>query len=310
MLALASGAIMGKDSTSVGLAKTNYVTFISSVIGVLFLGASAFPSKAVEKDVNGTISFNTSAPTNADVPNWSIGWGASAITGWDLVGTVGGAAGVYVGNGWVLTAAHVDPGTFTLGGTTYDVTPGSTQTLQNSDGSLADLKLFHLTLQPDLPALAISTTAPSAFSANQAGTEAVIIGFGGGQGETWGLNTVTQTDISVQQLNYTSIDFETAYGTTTVGHGANTKSVTNDYILVLGDSGGGDFMWNASTAQWNLAGINEAVDSNNNSYMVQLADYAPQINSIIGVPEPSSLTMLCFGLSVLFFRPPRHLVNS
>jgi hypothetical protein len=56
-----------------------------------------------------------------------------------------------------------------------------------------------------------------------------------------------------------------------------------------------------------LAGLNEAIDGSNNSYMVQLNSYASQINAITGVPEPSSMGMglLAFG-SLLSLRRVRR----
>jgi hypothetical protein len=122
-----------------------------------------------------------------------------------------------------------------------------------------------------------------------------MIGYGGGQGETWGLNTVTQKNLSVQLngYSYTTTDFETAYGTTTYTQGPFTASVTNDYDFILGDSGGAGFIYNGST--WQLAGINEAVDEKN-SFLVQLSAYSTQINAVTSVPEMSTPAFLVLGL--------------
>ncbi len=70
------------------------------------------------------------------------------------------------------------------------------------------------------------------------------------------------------------------------------SSATNNYQLVGRDSGGGDFTYNSSTGAWILAGINEAIDQNNDSYMVQMSAYASQINTVTAVPEPTTLTIL------------------
>jgi len=276
------------------------VNHIKSWFPWLILGvvSSLNQLRAVENGTNG--SFNTTAPTSSDVPNWNLGWtqptGQTGVTGWDYVGSVNGASAVYLGNNWVLTAGHVGAGTFTLVGTDYSVVSGSAQGIMDANGT-ADLTLFKLTLAPNLPSLNVSTSAPTPFSAQQTGSFVAMIGYGGGRGETWGFNTVTQIDLLIQPrgFGFVSTDFETVYGTTTSG----ANSVTNNYTLVGGDSGGGAFIYNSSFGGWELAGINEAVDSSGDSVMVQLSSYTSQIDSIIGTPEPSSAMFLTAGILVI-----------
>ena len=117
--------------------------------------------RAVEMDG----SYDTTAPTDSDISGWDSGWGESGVTGWDYVGSIGGASGVYLGNGWVLTAGHVGAGTFILNsgpaaGTYYY--DGVSDPIANSNGT-ADLTLFQLTSSPDLPALSLATSNPSSF---------------------------------------------------------------------------------------------------------------------------------------------------
>jgi hypothetical protein len=203
----------------------------------------------------------------------------------------------------VLTAAHVGTGSFVLNGSSYPLEAGSAHSVLNQDGTTADLALFRLTLAPSLPSLTITTAAPTPFSATAAGSLAVMIGYGGGQGETWGHDTVTQVDVPVDVNEFTSTDFEVDFGTTTVGQGANTSSITNDYRLVVGDSGGGDFIYDPATATWKLAGLNESLDEQNNGFLVQLSTYAAQINSVVAVPEPATAGLLACGLLALMRRP-------
>jgi hypothetical protein len=275
-----------------------------TIVGLACLLA---PAKAVE---NGTdSSYNTKAPTITDISFWNTGWGNDSVTGWDYVGTVaaggGSASGVYLGNGWVLTAGHVGSGTFQLGGPigpTYSVVPGSTQGLPGSPN--ADVSLFQITSSPNLPSLNIATSSLTAFSDSQAGSSVVMLGYGEASGftttEAWGLNTVTQTGVNVMitDTSFSSTDFETAYGTTPGEH----SSVTNDYYLNVGDSGGGDFIYNSSLGEWQLAGINEAHDDANDAFMVDLSAYQSQINEIIATPEPSSVVFLGFGALALLGR--------
>jgi len=71
-------------------------------------------------------------------------------------------------------------------------------------------------------------------------------------------------------------------------------------VLIGGDSGGGDFVYDSATGQWQLAGINEAVDTTtHDSYMVQLDAYASQIKSFSAVPEPRSLLPTGIALALL-----------
>ena len=230
-------------------------------------------------------TYNTTEPTDADVPNWTTGWGAGGITGWNYVGTVNGDSGVYLGNGWVLTAAHVGAGNFTLGSTTYALSGSAVEV-----ASGVDLTLFRIATSPTLPSLTLDTTLlyPS-FS------KVVMIGYGGSHGETWGYNTVSainqSTPVTSGGKNYTSEDFVTDYGAQESGF----YPYTNNATFIGGDSGGGDFVNVGGT--WELAGINEAVSNvsgTGDSYMVQVSSYSTQINTITAksVPEPSALAMV------------------
>jgi len=223
-------------------------------------------------------SYVTAEP---DVANWTTGWGSGSVTGWDYLGQVGGATGVYLGNGWVLTADHVNPGSFTLSGTTYSYVAGSSRSI-TSGTDVADLRLFQITAGPSLPLMILAGSSQTLI-----GATVVMTGFGGGQGKTWGSNTISNDNIPVtlDGYPYTSVDFETEYGG------------SNQTVLILGDSGGGDFIYSGS--QWLLTGINEAVDDSSNSYMVQLGEYANTINPIIAVPEPDTTALLGIGTSIV-----------
>lgn len=265
------------------------------------------PVWAVENVSSPTCPYQTKQPTNDQVPNWTTGWGGSEITGWNYVGQVNSASGVYLGNGWVLTAAHVGIGNFVLDGNTYIAVPGSAQSISNADGT-ADLCLFQIyTLSSNngtllnLPPLVLATSDPVAFAYGTPGTSVVLIGYGGGQGETWGYNTITQINQAVTPdgYSYVSNDFLTVTGTTTDGG----QSITNNAMLVLYDSGGGDFTYNTATSQWNLAGINEVTGTDEDtgqdlSGFEQLDTYAAQINGII-TPPTDTPTMPLPGLFVM-----------
>lgn len=264
------------------------------------------PAHAVEmNDNSGNLNgvFNTTAPTSTDIANWNTGWGSPGITGWNYVGqmTVGGASGVYLGNGWVLTAAHVGASNFTLNGTTYTAISGSAQNI-----GTADLTLFQISTLPSLPSLTLSLAPPVPFSQFQPGSSVAMLGFGGGHGETWGLDTVTQINQTVDlhpSFPYISNDFLTINGTYHDGSATNI----NSYQLVGGDSGGGDFIFNVGTQTWELAGINEITGTGTFngqdvglSGMVQLNTYAAQIQSVVATPEPETWALLGLGFFCLW----------
>ena len=267
------------------------------LITVLAAMTGAAPSRAVEQ-TNGT--YNANDPTSADIPSWTSGWsqpateptGYTYTTGWNYVGTVGtnNASGTYLGNGWVLTAAHVGSGTFTLNGVAYGALANSVQQV----GS-ADLLLFKIASPPTLPNLSLSFGDPSAYNTatRMDGSSVAMIGYGDGGSRTienfW-QNTVIYINqtVKVPDTSYASNDFLTA---TTTSYGLSNLSQ-----LVVGDSGGGDFIYNAAAHGWELAGINEVTYGNDAaSGYVQLDTYAAQIAAITGVPEPSTWAMLVLG---------------
>ncbi|HET6553628.1 MAG TPA: trypsin-like serine protease [Dyella sp.] len=260
----------------------------------------AMPSHAVEVGA----SFQTSAPTNTGIAGWSGGWSQPGVTGWDYVGQVNGASGVYLGNGWVLTAGHVGQGTFTLDGNNYAEIAGSSASIGNADLSLfqIDTTAINSGAVLSLPTLTLSASAPTAYN-GLAGSTVVVIGYGGSSPDrSWGVNTVTQVNqtITLQGTSYSTTDFLTLLGTTSFG----SRSVTNDALLVAGDSGGGDFILNPLTGKWELAGINEAVGTTSQgqqlSAFVQLSGYEPQIEAIVTpVPLPGSSWLMLSAMAVL-----------
>jgi len=269
------------------------------------------PLKAVEIVTGGNASYNTTNNISSSISSWNTGWGSGG-DGWNYVGKVSDASGVYLGNNWVLTAAHVNnPTSFTLNGNVYNTTGLTYTDFTNSltGTTKADLHLFQIYntsitgTNISLSSLTISSYVPIL---NQ---PVVMIGYGGsnGQGsESWGSMPVyanTQYPISVN--GYESIDF------ITLNSGESYASVVN------GDSGGGDFMKVGSN--WELVGINEAIFSYpsinpltgtnyTGSAFVQLGEYSDQISSIVNaVPEPgsaalSALSLLALGYGYGIFR--------
>jgi len=274
--------------------------FLCAILGIfLCLPASAW---AVANITASGTTYQTTQPTGSD---WTNGWattvGTTGITGWNYVGTINGASGVYLGDGWVLTAAHVSPSigsTFTLSNIHYTVSAVSAF-------GTPDLVLFKISTISSLPSLTLTGTQSllTAFSAQNAGSSVVMLGYGGGS-ESWGVNTVTALDQTVVIAPHTTTDFQTALGTTTFGFGHNRTSITNTAQVVGGDSGGADFYFDADTGKWVLVGINEVAYTYTGtgayaaSGMVDLSQYADQISTTTGievVPEPSTWALLGTG---------------
>jgi hypothetical protein len=265
-------------------------------------------------------------PASAVVINTLTGSGNTSAPpddpGWANVGVLGIGTGVYLGNGWVLTAAHVGGGSIVLNGGTYAMLAGSGTTLTNNGApgksASTDLTMFQLTsTPPGLPDVSISATS---LAANAATT---MIGSGRDRGAftQWSVNT------SVTPWAWTEVSsggnfagYKTASGRT-MRWGTNNVSASGVWIddgygdiyslatvfndsgspsseaqAAYGDSGGAIFHKNGSA--WELAGMILTVAGysgqpdpganavyGNATYGADLSFYRSQIMVI--VPEPS-----------------------
>lgn len=275
------------------------------LLALLCGGCFAHPSRAVVISGGDGVG-NTSAP--ADDP------------GWANVGTIGGLTGVYLGNGWVLTANHVGPNAIRLQGVTYEPVPGSRVGFETSPGALADLIAYRIRGAPPLPEVVLSHTAPAV---NDVVT---MVGDGwnrsarrffwddrwhevtppspsdysgykkiGGRALRWGRNAVTVSGITAVVAGSTTTH---AFYTTFDPVGG----VEHESQAVPGDSGGAVFIKRAG--QWQLAGILFAQGNlpdqpgatavfGQESYAVDVAFYRDDILAAIGArvrrapPEPA-----------------------
>ena len=248
--------------------------------------------------------------------------------GWDHLGSfnTGANSGVYLGNGWILTAYHVfvldNPTAFNLGGTAYALDTGSWTRLTNATSS-ADLVMVKLTnATPALSTLQIRASAPVADAAvamighgyyqasdltywtntlptwtETAASNAVYSGYNttGTLLMQWGLNNVALRNLNVNDGYGVNRSFTTVF---------DSNAGPDEAQAVVGDSGGGVFIKNGAT--WELAGMMYNVDSpyageppsgygrtavfGTSTYAADLSAYRSQINSII--PEPSALAVM------------------
>jgi hypothetical protein len=297
----------------------------ASLILAACLAAPRIASAVVIDTISGT--GNTTAP--ADDP------------GWANVGERGIGTGVYLGNGWVLTASHVGGGSIVLNGGTYAMLAGSGTRLTNggAEGKTAvtDLSMFKLATTP-----VGLTGVPIATAASGSGAAVTMIGSGRDRGDftQWSVDTNTNpwTWTGVQSggnaAGYKTLSTRTMrWGTNTVseaglwlngGFGdAKMLGTTFTYSqydsteaqAAYGDSGGGVFHKNGST--WELAGLILTVGGysgqpdpganavfGNVTYAADLSFYRPQIMAI--VPEPQSIVLAVTAGGLFVFRALRR----
>lgn len=222
--------------------------------------------------------------------------GTGAGAGWNYVGYVNGASGVYLGqyNGgyWVITAAHVGASDFTLDSLTYNYVAGSAVQIRNPDNSPTDLIVFRIsTPPPSLPNLALADS--TAFA-----DEVVMIGNGRNREATlttwyvdtgttpnvWSSSNTPQTDVTHTGYNWAAGNTKrwgenTVSGTSTISYEVSgttqtVRSLVTDFDNVsgeaqaaVGDSGGGVFTLNNNGTGnpnddfWELAGIMVTIGS-------------------------------------------------
>ena len=230
--------------------------------------------------------------------------GPVADPNWDYTGTRSGLSAVYLGDGWVITAAHVGAGTTTLGGVSYPSVFASTVRLQNGDGSDADLVVFAIDPYPMTPLLPIAASAPAigaelilagngrkrgvvtSWDPNGPPPPGPILGYEWGSGKTlrWGTNHLDDFPPS-KVLDTWS--FATRFDAAGSHHESQAA---------LGDSGGAVFAFDG--VGWVLAGIlfatgNYSGQPANTSlygqltYAADLSYYRDDILDVIALPEPS-----------------------
>ncbi len=221
------------------------------VAAVLALAlCTTLPADAVLID-SGDGTGNTTAPS--DDPGWSNS------------GRRGGLNAVYLGYGWVVTAAHVGMGPVTLGYVDYPEVPGSYVPIVHSPSAHADLALFRIDPYPHLlPALEIPT------SSAPVGADAMLIGWGqrrgaatewmkmggwlwaGGSVKRWGTNVIGAALEPGPPVNATDLDLA----------GFTTHALVVDFTegepgdeatVTVGDSGGAFFVRVGSS--WKLGGV-------------------------------------------------------
>ncbi|MCX6972111.1 MAG: hypothetical protein NTV93_18445 [Verrucomicrobia bacterium] len=243
-------------------------------------------------------------------------------------GTSPDASGVYLGNGFILTANHVTGTRYFIQGTEYAVDTSYNGTgskrVTNSQGQGLDLKLVKIQSPPALGALQMMNSTQSALS-----SYSLYIGWGVGkgipqttdpanQGWTWGSEAGTANKRWGRNFtlgsNYNEVSNPNTYLETQFNRAvfASPAAYNNDvFSLTLGDSGGGLFEYVDS--QWMLAGIGTDVstlwssyydrnagvigDQPDSSYFVSMPAHSQDV--INAIPEPSVFALsLAAGLGI------------
>lgn len=247
---------------------------------------------------------------------------------WESVGrlsnsavTVFGGSGVYLGNGYVLTANHVGPfASITFDGTTFYTHDGIAPVQVAAN---VDMKILRLTTMPTVAAVSLLSTQTETVSS------ATLVGWGVGRdpattvntnvvpwdltqassAKRWGLNTPRAlANVGHQSGSYEAL--VTYLGATT---GSPAGLGNSEAAATLLDSGSGLFqkigsIWyliglttGVETANISTFGNDQVSDSNGDAnFFARISTYASAINTQI--PEPSAFLLISPALLLLLRR--------
>lgn len=273
------GGVNGREYFIFELSSQGFIAILPNVKTLMLwlpcLVLSVLPAQAVV-NISGNIN---STPSGLD-PGFGF---------FGNVGNVNGSSGIYLGDGWVLTANHVAgslPATATFGGIAYPTQTGSWQRITNPTGmglsTYTDMALFRLSSPPFLPTLNLSSVAPALADTS------ILVGNGRIQendltfwtqtvvpganndiwAETtqilanragyktlptnevrWGVNDVASSSPAIANVGTMLAPVDVIYFTTSFDNNA----YANEAQAVTGDSGGAAFTYNGSA--WQLTGM-------------------------------------------------------
>jgi hypothetical protein len=224
----------------------------------LLLAMTSVANAVIISTGNGT--GNTTAP--------------AADPGFANVGIRGSGSAVYLGDGWVLTDAHVGAGATLFNNVSYNEVAGTAVQLLNPPGAgfttYSDLLVYQIANPPNLPSVNITTSSPAV------GWQVTMIGDGRNRSNSqpaywtsswqpssspstyageiwastnqirWGTNVISTAKFP-QGIG---TDSETAFATTFDQSGTRFEAQGSP-----GDSGGAVFHQDTQTGAWSLAGV-------------------------------------------------------
>ena len=237
-----------RDASSVHMTSAYFRSALC--LSAVFLTASSSPALIIygigPTDVNNAL--NTTVPANGAPWYNVVRFGPN------------NASGVYLGNGCVLTANHVNlVGSVDINGVSYTIDPSFTALQVTEAPDVVDLKLVKILGVPPLP---VVQNLPLNFSSTaDLNLNCTIIGWGVGKGtiiankgwnwggdatraQRWGTNKTGLAAVSAAYSGYSYEALETSFKRSL---GSDTSQIT------LGDSGGGLFQQFAGV--WKLSGI-------------------------------------------------------
>jgi hypothetical protein len=206
---------------------------------------------------------------------------------------------VYLGDGWVLTAGHVDVGELWLASGHYPPVAGSWVRLRGGGGPQPpDLGLFRVEPRPPLPRLEIARREP------RPGDALLLVGCGAGRGEAvewdgrpgwrWAQPAVCRWGRN--QVAAAALELETGGAATRVFATLFSEEGPQEAQAAHGDSGGAGFA--VQQAPGVLAGIMLAVKSfpgqpqgsslvGNATHLADLSHYRAEILARMGLDPVS-----------------------
>lgn len=232
--------------------------------------------------------------------------------------TIGGS-GIYLGNGYVLTANHVT----SFSSVTFDgLTSYTHDGIAPQQVGTTDMKIFRLTTSPTVAAVQIYT------GNLEVGSSGTLVGWGVGRNPlvpvnsadvAWGANSTSDrrwglnVPRATTNISYGAGSYEALV--TVLGGNSNPNQGlgADEAALTLFDSGSG--MFQQFGGVWYLTGLATAVEVGNESsfgqdttgvnrgdynYFVRVGSYSADINALI--PEPSSLLLTAPALLLLLRR--------
>ncbi|HEX8911650.1 MAG TPA: trypsin-like serine protease [Humisphaera sp.] len=294
---------------------------------------------------------SASQPAGAVIVSGSNGTGTAnvlpnstpPVAGWANAGTILSGSGVYLGNQWVLTVSHIAPNATIGSGTPFTLTSGAVLTTDQtsvrlvnpSDNSPTDLLLLHVSTDPALQRVNLSSATPTLgttiYSMGNGLTRSsslqyfntstnpwtVVAGPTATSGYTessprvyrWGSNVTAAFPGTAAATGQTSVGSGTV---TAFASDFDSNGTTSEMQVSTGDSGGPVFNaanvlvgLNVTAYNFNGQPTDTAVFGDASAY-VDLSVYRNQIVSVTGVPEPSTLVAGAAAAAGLLLRRRRR----